>query len=318
MIGSGKISTGLTTSAQLGAAKVPTLRPKRVKRSVTTHFKGNSKAESEELTDFYAILDATRETSAEELKAKYRALQKQYHPDVTGEQDMSAQLNQAYKTLSDPELKESYDRRLSRFRVRHKGELIRTPMEGPGVMGPMHPGEVLSQELVQVPDGADFQREGRKLVVWMREWAKTFVFASDLPLPMPLQCDDIDSGLRLAFIATERNRIMSVGELVFLVVPDEEAQSWAVEVRRISVVRPGPIPGEDRVLQAFKDALRDKASCAAGKKKGGMFELTGLAAAAFAQFMPALVTLPVRRMDGAAYEAYHLKHAEEDFEKGAF
>lgn len=317
MIGTGKITSGLATG-HFGSAKVGSLRPQRAPRSVAARFKGKDKAESEEVVDFYAILDATRETSAEELKAKYRALQKQYHPDVTGEQDRSAQLNLAYKTLSDPELKESYDRRLSRYRVRHKGELIRSPMDEPGVMGPMHPGQVLSQELVRVPDDMDFDKEGRKLVVWMREWAKTFVFASELPLPMPLQCDDIDGGLRLAFIATERNRIMSVGELVFLVVPDEGSQSWAVEVRRVNVIRPGPVPGEDRVLQAFKDALRDRAVCAMGGKKGGMFELTGLAAAAFAQFMPALVTLPVRRMDGAAYEAYHLKHSEEDFEKGAF
>lgn len=51
------------------------------------------------------------------------------------------------------------------------------------------------------------------------------------------------------------------------------------------------------------------------KKKGAMFELSGMAAAAFAQLMPALVPLPIgRQPDGAAYEAYHLKHDEDIIE----
>lgn len=38
--------------------------------------------------------------------------------------------------------------------------------------------------------------------------------------------------------------------------PKAELNEWAVEVKRVSIVRPGPIPGEDRLMQAFTDAMK--------------------------------------------------------------
>lgn len=82
---------------------------------------------------------------------------------------------------------DNYDHGLSQYRVKHKGELSRIPYQGPGVLGPIQPGDVLAMELVKVKESSDFDKEGRKLLVWIREWAKTFMFASELPLPMPVQ-----------------------------------------------------------------------------------------------------------------------------------
>lgn len=62
----------------------------------------------------------------------------------------------------------------------------------------------------------------------------------------------------------------------------------------------------------FVEICRDR-STPEKKKKSKLFELSGMAAAAFAQIMPAIVPLPIgRQPEGAAYEAYHLKHDEDN------
>lgn len=51
----------------------------------------------------------------------------------------------------------------------------------------MDSGTILAREVVKIEEGADIVAEGRKLVIWLREWAKTFMFGADLPLPVPVQ-----------------------------------------------------------------------------------------------------------------------------------
>eukprot|EP00976_Prorocentrum_cordatum_P115132 1195960-Prorocentrum_minimum.AAC.5 len=60
-----------------------------------------------------------------------------------------------------------------------------------------------------------------------------------VPLPMPLQCDNIEDGARIAVITTEANRVASLGEIAFVVVDAAdadadatmEASSMTVQVR---------------------------------------------------------------------------------------
>src|SRR5512147_1500749 len=63
--------------------------------------------------DYYEILGVGREASSDEMKAAFRKLARQYHPDVNkeaGAEEKFKQINEAYAVLSDPEKRAAYDR----------------------------------------------------------------------------------------------------------------------------------------------------------------------------------------------------------------
>ncbi len=66
--------------------------------------------------DYYEVLGLSRTASAEEIKKRFRELVRKYHPDVAGDKALSAKefarITEAYKTLSDPVMRRSYDRTL--------------------------------------------------------------------------------------------------------------------------------------------------------------------------------------------------------------
>ncbi len=64
--------------------------------------------------DFYTLLGIKPNASAAEIKSAYRRLVKIYHPDMkTGEEsaDTFKNIQQAYETLSNPDLKHLYDKK---------------------------------------------------------------------------------------------------------------------------------------------------------------------------------------------------------------
>jgi molecular chaperone DnaJ len=62
--------------------------------------------------DYYDILGIPRNSSVDEIKAAFRKLARQYHPDVSKEPDAEEkfkEINEAYGVLSDPEKRARYD-----------------------------------------------------------------------------------------------------------------------------------------------------------------------------------------------------------------
>ena len=62
------------------------------------------------MTDYYEILGVPRDASADEIKGMYKRRAMRFHPDKGGGVEEFAQLSEAYKVLSDPELRAKYDR----------------------------------------------------------------------------------------------------------------------------------------------------------------------------------------------------------------
>ncbi len=66
-----------------------------------------------EKRDYYEILGIDRSATREDIRAAYRRLAKQYHPDVNSAEDAEdrfKEINEAYAVLSDDERRAAYDR----------------------------------------------------------------------------------------------------------------------------------------------------------------------------------------------------------------
>ncbi len=63
--------------------------------------------------DYYEVLGVPKDASSDDLKASFRRLARQYHPDVNKEADAEErfkEINEAYAVLSDPDRRSAYDR----------------------------------------------------------------------------------------------------------------------------------------------------------------------------------------------------------------
>jgi curved DNA-binding protein CbpA len=71
-------------------------------------------ASSAENVDYYAILEVDRTASLQAIKASYRRLARQLHPDLNPDDEAAAEnfkrLNEAYEVLSNPARRRQYDR----------------------------------------------------------------------------------------------------------------------------------------------------------------------------------------------------------------
>lgn len=66
------------------------------------------------MTDYYRILHVRPDAPVEVIRSSYRALMQslKLHPDLGGDHDRAAQINEAYAVLSDPGRRACYDREI--------------------------------------------------------------------------------------------------------------------------------------------------------------------------------------------------------------
>ena len=68
---------------------------------------------SKKKRDYYEVLGVPKGSSKEEIKSTFRKLARQYHPDVSKEENAEErfkEINEAYAVLSDDEKRAAYDR----------------------------------------------------------------------------------------------------------------------------------------------------------------------------------------------------------------
>lgn len=61
------------------------------------------------MSDHYQTLGVKRDASPDEIKKAYRKLASQHHPDKGGDKHKFQEIEQAYRTLSDPQLRAQHD-----------------------------------------------------------------------------------------------------------------------------------------------------------------------------------------------------------------
>jgi len=59
--------------------------------------------------NYYGILGVNRTATPKEIKLAYYAISKEHHPDKGGDEDIFKEITEAYKILSNEELKRTYD-----------------------------------------------------------------------------------------------------------------------------------------------------------------------------------------------------------------
>jgi curved DNA-binding protein CbpA len=83
-----------------------------------------------------SVLGLTRRANSADIRAAYRALAKQSHPDVNAG-DMEAEqrtkdINRAYEILGDPEMRAAYDLELARYRAQERRSFSSAAAAGVG------------------------------------------------------------------------------------------------------------------------------------------------------------------------------------------
>lgn len=67
---------------------------------------------------YYDTLGCARDADADEVKRAYKRMALKHHPDKGGDAEVFKAVTRAFETLSDPELRQAYDRTLLRSRAR--------------------------------------------------------------------------------------------------------------------------------------------------------------------------------------------------------
>lgn len=295
---------GVTTTLHRAATTAPPLRPPSSTRGRNARLFANIRTsrrahrrtvcaaaspseKNDDLFDAYAILGIAHDAHAGEIRRAYVALQKEFHPDVYNGVDVetrSSDINRAYGILTHPGSRVKLDAGLLRVHgrgIRRGGAIL----SASGLVGPLR-----SRFLLRFPvkcgeavDEACSVDTVLEVTESIREWGKLLAFTSETPLPLPLQCDDINGGLRLAMITFDvaGGRIKEVGALNVTVertrgdeggdeggdetvrggdddtynkrVEVRVCRCWAGDGQEASTPEGEQLPGESRILANFAE-----------------------------------------------------------------
>jgi molecular chaperone DnaJ len=160
--------------------------------------------------DYYLVLGVPREESDSGIRAVFRSLVNQYHPDRAGPQSASIlrDIAEAYGVLSDPERRRRYNQQLRRREV--------PPQEPPGPLrsGAAFEAEPLMPEPMFVP--RDFEPVGNSVEQLMDRLRGNF---THLGVPKGDRLESLDVEVHLSPSAAARGAVLPIGLPVFRSCP---------------------------------------------------------------------------------------------------
>lgn len=284
----------------------------------------------------YEVLEVDSNASAEEIRIAYKNKMKVFHPDVVKDKNSNGkaafEINKAYVLLS--EKREQTNSLLSAF-SRSKGGRNnngKTKEQKEGVVGPM--SEYLLAELVvcgSVDDkglSEECSIDVQEIIVdEIQQFCSVLAFSSEMPLPMPIQVDRLENGVRMAFVRWDfdTKNLEQVGSLWFEYDTDDGmvkiARRWQ---KGETKGKRDELPGEKRILEDFyeqfkylksvgMDGLRgedEDGNAMATREKEEQKGMKGALAMAMAFALPVLPTPPTfgkKVTPGGAYSHYAIK-----------
>lgn len=228
--------------SRLAAVALRASAPRRGVRRLARPVRASASArDGDVIFDAYEILDVRDDATAIDIKDRYRDLQKRFHPDVSGDDPevlgRSAAINRAYELLIDKDRRRDLDDALMRAnggkrrdRATHGGG--RAIASAFGLVGPLR-----ERLLARMDVCGGFDPDARacdlnvvaELTEAIREWGKMLAFTSEMPLPLPLRCDDVANGLRVAFVTFADDELQEVGALCITVEKTSTSKRPAAE-----------------------------------------------------------------------------------------
>ena len=207
--------------------------------------------------DAYEVLGVDDDAKETEIKEAWKMLQRRYHPDSGSEADAkkSADINRAYDILTDKSARVRLDDALMRSNDGKRRRAARTVVSASGLVGPLRERLLASMEVCGSVDACEIDVTER-MVESIREWGRMLAFTSELPLPLPLQVDDVPSGVKVAIVKFD-GKLIEVGALNLTVEEDVDAgkvdvvitRSWSEAQRGVDADT--QLPGEQRILTDF-------------------------------------------------------------------
>jgi curved DNA-binding protein CbpA len=200
--------------------------------------------------DFYAILEVTRTATSIEIRAAYRRLAREHHPDANPSPEAELRMrgiNEAWETLRDDDRRAAYDRTLPRpARPAVRPVRRQPPPRSTGPFAAPAAPKWFAEDAPREPSGASVQFTGDPAI----NWYERIGVREDAPRPVILKALSRMAGELngAAISATEFARRRNIMREAWAVLGDQYMRAAYDRARKQAQAEPHPPESEPPVV----------------------------------------------------------------------